>query len=104
MSKRPAVNTADGYAMPAEAFERMRAAMMELAMRGSKEEQLVMRIAKAGEIKEITKQLTTLRNYGKKMGLVRAPRPPRDTPKGKRKRKGVGGSGIQDREQDPKDM
>jgi hypothetical protein len=83
MSKRAVVNTADGYAMPAEAFERMRAAMMELAMRGSKEEQLVMRIAKAGEIKEITKQLTTLRNYGKKMGLIRAPRPPKGEPKPK---------------------
>jgi hypothetical protein len=93
MAREKHVNTADGYAMPAEAFERMRAAMMELAMRGSKEEQLVMRIAKAGEIKEVTKQLTTLRNYGKKMGLVRAARPPKDAPKGKRKRKSAGATG-----------
>ena len=93
MSRVKAVNTADGYALSAEAFERMRAAMMELAMRGSKEEQLVMRIAKAGEIKEVTRQLTTLRNYGKKMGLIRAPRPPKAAPKGKGRRKGASGNG-----------
>lgn len=96
MVRRAAVNTAEGYHMPAEQFTAMTAAMMELAMRGSREEGLVMRIAKAGGIKEVTKDLTRLRTYAKKQGLVRAPRPPKAggaaAPGGKRKRKKKGSS------------
>jgi hypothetical protein len=84
MSRRAAVNTADGFVMSAEAYERMKGAMLELAMRDNKNEAAVMRIAKAGEITEVTKHLTTMRNYAKKQGLVRAPKPPKDGSKGKR--------------------
>lgn len=100
MARRTEVNTADGFTMSADAYRRMTATMFELAMRGSTQEGIVMRIAKAGEIKDVTKQLTTLRTYAKKQGLVRAPRPPKDAGKGKRKRKGAGGSATDGAGQD----
>jgi hypothetical protein len=94
MAKRPEVNTADGFALSPEAYTHMKAAMMELAMRGSREEAIVMRIAKAGAITEVTKDLIRLRNYGKKMGLVRAPKPPKGEGKAKATRKrGRGNAG-----------
>lgn len=74
MSRRGAVNSAEGFTMDADAYKHMVDSMMELAMRGSKEEGLVMRIAKAGGIAEVTKQLGRLRVYAKKQGLIRAPR------------------------------
>src|SRR5258708_4738725 len=52
--------------------------MIELAFRGSEQEALVLRIAKAGEVAEVVKHITRLRLYAKKMKPgVRPPAPAR---------------------------
>lgn len=79
MARRSDVNTVDGFTIEPARYNAMTGAMMELAMRDGKSEALVMRIAKAGNITEVTKQLTRLRVYAKKQGLVRAKKEPRVT-------------------------
>jgi hypothetical protein len=64
--------------------------MIELAFRGPKEEALVKRIAKAGNITEVVTHINRMQKHVKKMTLTpRVPRVQTNTTQRKRKKKGT---------------
>lgn len=81
-------STGGAYTISSEAYHAMVATMQELAFRGREEESLVLRIAKAGDIKEVVKHITRLRKYGKthaKEQPAPQPAPPKRSKSGKKK-------------------
>lgn len=92
MPKKKAIDNGEAVNISRKAYNAMVETMLELAFRGEQQEAVIMRAAKAGDIHEVTKEITRRRMYAKKQGMVRATKPetdsePKPKAKGKRKKK-----------------
>lgn len=66
MSKKNAHVNGESVSVPRADYDAMVETMIELAMRNSVTEAIVLRCAKAGGVKEVVKHITRMRVYAKK--------------------------------------